>query len=116
MDDFLIDRVLLVVTLIPPGRVASYGDVGRIAGAGPRQVGLILARHGDGEPWWRVTNARGDLPGDLLAAARPYWEAEGIPIRPDGRGARLASTRADQARLTAEFRAAVSRPGPLRQE
>lgn len=112
VDDFLIDRVLLVVDLIPPGRVAAYGDVGRIAGVGPRQVGRILAEQSAGEPWWRVTNIHGDLPPDLLAAAAPHWQAEGIAIKPGGTGTRMATTRADLGRLAADFQAALNALSP----
>ncbi|QLQ15109.1 MAG: MGMT family protein [Micropruina sp.] len=59
MDEWLVERVLLATECIPPGRVASYGDLARLVGTGPRQVGAILARFGSSVPWWRVTNASG---------------------------------------------------------
>ena len=47
----LVDRVLLAVQQIPPGRVASYGDVARVVGTAARQVGRVLALHGTDVPW-----------------------------------------------------------------
>ncbi len=47
-------RVLLAVGLVPPGRVASYGDIARVVGVGPRQVGAVLRRGGGDVPWWRI--------------------------------------------------------------
>ena len=97
----IVDRVLLAVAQIPPGRVASYGTIGRIAGAGPRQVGTILRLHGADVCWWRVTNRDGDLVP--LAKARLHWEAEGITVRPDGRGCRMADFGADPFQLAGDY-------------
>ena len=106
MDDARVERVLLAVSLVPPGRVASYGTIGRVAGVGPRQVGAILRHQGDGLPWWRVTDRAGRLPAPLLAEALPHWQAEGIATRPDGLGCRIEEAAADPARLLAAFLAA----------
>lgn len=87
--------MLWAVSAIPAGRVATYGDVGRAVGVTPRQVGWIMARHGSAVPWWRVVNAEGLLPVDLLAEAREHWEAEGITMPPGGRGCSLAAHRVE---------------------
>ena len=97
MDDVTVERVLRVVQAIPPGSVAAYGEVGAIAGVGPRLVGRILREWGSNVPWWRVTNSHGDHP--LLARARPLWEAEAIAIKPNGRGCRIDEFGADLAVL-----------------
>lgn len=73
-----IERVLLAVESIPAGSVATYGDVGQLAGVGPRQVGAVLSRHGAGVAWWRVVSAAGVLPPHLFAEARCHWDAEGV--------------------------------------
>lgn len=57
--------LLGVVGRIPPGRVATYGQIARLAGM-PRQARLVgYALHGLPEdspvPWHRVVNARGML-------------------------------------------------------
>ena len=54
-DDLLVEKVLRAVELVPPGRVASYGDIAQIVGTGPRQVGAIMARWGSDVSWWRIT-------------------------------------------------------------
>lgn len=97
----VIDRVLLAVQQIPPGQVASYGTIGRIAGAGPRQVGTIMRLHGGAVCWWRVTDRNGDLVP--LEQARPYWRAEGIAIKANGRGCRMADHAADPIQLLGDY-------------
>ncbi|HOF63899.1 MAG TPA: MGMT family protein [Dermatophilaceae bacterium] len=99
MAEDVVERVLDIVEYIPAGRVVSYGDVAGLAGCGPRQVGSIMARYGGGVPWWRVTNASGDLPAHLRATARSLWLAEGIQWKPNGLGCRIADYRADLSDL-----------------
>ena len=94
-DDLLVEKVLRAVELVPPRRVASYGDIAQIVGTGPRQVGAIMARWGSDVSWWRITNASGDFPLHLLTRAREHWDEEGIPLKPNGRGCRIAAHRAD---------------------
>jgi len=58
-------RIYRVVSRIPRGRVATYGQVAELAGlpGGARQVGYALAALGDARevPWHRVVNARGGI-------------------------------------------------------
>lgn len=105
MDDVTIERVLRTVESIPPGRVAAYGRIGAICGIGPRLVGRIMAAWGSGVPWWRVTDSSGDLPGPLLARAREHWDAEGIALKPSGRGCSMADAAADLTVLREAARA-----------
>lgn len=64
-----------VVRRIPRGRVATYGQVARLAGleGHARQVGyaLFALPEGSDVPWHRVINAR----GEVSARAEPGWEA-----------------------------------------
>lgn len=57
--------IYATVRRIPPGRVASYGQVARVAGLGAaaRQVGYALHAlpAGSGVPWHRVLNAKGAI-------------------------------------------------------
>lgn len=106
MDDLTVERLLRVVEAIPPGRVAAYGEVGAIVGVGPRLVGRIMRTWGSSTPWWRVTNADGDHP--LLARALPHWEKEGIAVKPNGRGCRMAEFGADLDRLRADSAASLA--------
>ena len=96
-----VERVRLAVSLVPEGRVASYGDIGALAGVGPRQVGAIMREASEGLAWWRIVSHDGVLVP--LAAALPRWADEGIEVRPDGRGCRIATYRADLAELVAEY-------------
>jgi methylated-DNA-protein-cysteine methyltransferase related protein len=59
-----VEAVLTAVESIPPGRVATYGDIAAYVGqGGPRQVGAVMREYGGGVPWWRVIRASG-IPAD----------------------------------------------------
>lgn len=113
MDEVLVERVLRAVEQVPPGRVVAYGDLAALVGIGPRQVGSIMRHWGGNVAWWRVTNAAGEFADtDLLARAREHWAAEGIALKDNGRGTRMADHRADltdlahaYVRATAELEA-----------
>ena len=90
MDDYVED-VLAVVEQIPPGQVASYGDVAELVGrGGPRQVGQVMSRYGAAVPWWRVVRADGRPVRGLEDRALERLRAEGTPLRGD----RVAMSRA----------------------
>jgi len=59
------ERIYRVVSRIPRGRVATYGQVAELAGlpGGARQVGYALAALSDARevPWHRVVNAGGGI-------------------------------------------------------
>ena len=107
-SELTIERVLTLVELVPRGRVVSYGDLAGIVGIGPRQVGSFMRHHSDGLPWWRVTNAAGDLPRELLDRARPHWADEGILVKRNGLGCRIADYRADLDALTTAYRERIA--------
>lgn len=75
-----------VVSAIPRGRVATYGEVAREAGLGRRArfVGRVMARlpPGAGVPWHRVLCAGGRLAFEPGSAAylrqRRLLEKEGV--------------------------------------
>jgi methylated-DNA-protein-cysteine methyltransferase-like protein len=73
-QDGVFARLLAVVRRIPRGRVASYGQVARLAGLPrhARHVGYALHALPEGTPlpWHRVVNARGGI------SLRP-WSSEG---------------------------------------
>jgi O-6-methylguanine DNA methyltransferase len=79
-------RVLAVLRRIPPGRVATYGDVARAAGRprAARAVGTIMRTAGvPGLPYHRVIAACGRIGGyggapGLKAA---LLAAEGVTVR-----------------------------------
>ena len=76
---------------IPPGRVATYGQVAELAGlpGQARLVGYALAAldAGSDVPWHRVVNARGaiSLPasGHSALMQRARLETEGVPFEGD---------------------------------
>lgn len=103
----MVEKVLTAVEQVPPGRVVSYGDVGRVVGVGPRQVGAVMSHHGAAVAWWRVTNASGDFPTGLRVRAREHWAAEGIATKANGRGCRIADHRHDIDELQADYLAAI---------
>jgi methylated-DNA-protein-cysteine methyltransferase related protein len=83
-------RIHEAVSRIPRGRVATYGQIARIAGL-PGQARLIgyalhALRQFTSVPWQRVVNAKGEisLPGASAARQRRLLESEGI--RFDARG------------------------------
>jgi TDG/mug DNA glycosylase family protein len=66
-------RIYDVVRRVPRGRVATYGEVARLAGipSHARQVGYALAAlRGSDVPWHRVINAK----GEVSPRAEPGWE------------------------------------------
>ena len=108
VDDVVVERVLRAVEQVPRGRVVSYGDLAALVGIGPRQVGTIMRLYGSNVTWWRVTNASGDLPRPLMDEVRERWAAEGILLKPNGRGCRIADYRADLARLDSDYERATA--------
>ncbi len=89
----LTDSVLLAVDSIPAGSVATYGDLGRILGCGPRLVARILATQGGSSCWWRVVRADGSIAEHLVSAATEHLAEEGIVVH-QGR-VDVAALRAD---------------------
>jgi len=78
-------RVLAAVRRIPPGRVATYGDVARAAGAprAARAVGNIMrTSRVPGLPYHRVIAAGGRLGGygGSEALKRALLAAEGVLV------------------------------------
>lgn len=68
------EKIYAVVRQIPRGKVATYGQIARLAGLGgaARQVGYALNALPDGEdiPWYRVINAK----GGISKRAHPVYE------------------------------------------
>ena len=83
------ERIWQVVADIPPGSVASYGQVAELAGlpGGARRVGRCLSRLPSETrlPWHRVVNAAGgiSLPGAAGQRQRERLIAEGVAFDGD---------------------------------
>jgi methylated-DNA-protein-cysteine methyltransferase related protein len=78
------DRVYAVVSRIPKGRIATYGQIAHIAGM-PRQARLVgYALHAlppnTRVPWHRVVNSQGAIstPPRSAARQRQLLEEEGV--------------------------------------
>ena len=88
------DRIYAIVRQIPPGQVATYGQVAELAGliGKPRLVGYALYRvdMADDIPWQRVINAKGEVSHSVLRNGTDYLqrailEEEGIEFNAKGR-------------------------------
>ena len=87
------DSIYAAVMSIPPGRVATYGQVAEEAGL-PRRarlVGTALKNltEDSGVPWQRVVNARGEISDrprpDAVTEQRILLEDEGVAFEANGR-------------------------------
>ncbi|MGF1568451.1 MAG: MGMT family protein [Nodosilinea sp.] len=89
------ERIYAIVRQIPPGQVATYGQVAELAGliGKPRLVGYALYRvdmEADDVPWQRVINAKGEVSYATVRNGADYLqrailEDEGIEFDPRGR-------------------------------
>lgn len=83
-------RIYQLVRQIPSGKVATYGQIAGIVGCTARVAGFAMAATPDGEgiPWQRVINSRGEIslrPGDGASRQRVLLDAEGVPFNQAGR-------------------------------
>jgi alkylated DNA nucleotide flippase Atl1 len=78
------EAVFDVVDRIPPGRVSTYGAIGRLIGVGPRRVARALSSGGGAVPWYRVVRADGSAAEPVRVRQLELLAAEGVPMR-DGR-------------------------------
>lgn len=83
--DAQIEQVRALVAAIPPGRVATYGDIAGAAGLStPRTVGWIMRTDSADLPWHRVLGATGRPSPHLARHQLRLLAEEGVPIT-DGR-------------------------------
>ncbi|WP_309229888.1 MULTISPECIES: MGMT family protein [unclassified Blastococcus] len=84
MDDGVLDvdeAVFDAVERIPPGRVSTYGAIGRLVGVGPRRVARALSSGGGAVPWFRVVRADGSAAEPVRARQLELLATEGVPVR-----------------------------------
>ena len=88
----LYQRIYAIVRQIPPGKVATYGQIARIVGGcTPRMVGYAMSATPTGSaiPWQRVINAQGKVSphGDGFGTEmqRALLLEEGIAFDSQGR-------------------------------
>ena len=75
------EAVFDVVERIPPGRVSTYGAIGRLVGVGPRRVARALSQGGAAVPWHRVVRADGSAAEPVRVEQLALLAAEGVPVR-----------------------------------
>ena len=93
MANLFFEQVYQVVRRIPPGKVATYGQIARLLGQprAARTVGWALHSIPEGShvPWQRVLNAQGTIsleargPGGAIQKA--LLEEEGVTFDEGGR-------------------------------
>ncbi len=88
----LYQRIYAMVKQIPPGRVATYGQIAAlVGGCSAQMVGFALASLKDGNdvPWQRVINRMGMISphgyGYGSALQRELLESEGVVFDLEGR-------------------------------
>ncbi len=88
------EQIYRVVRQIPPGKVATYGQVAALAGIPrqARQVGYALFQVAPGSdfPWQRVVNAQGKISYSPFREGNDDFQQqllidEGIVFDPDGK-------------------------------
>lgn len=87
MNSGFFERVWAFAARIPPGRVATYGQLALLAG-NPRRAraaGAALHRAPDNVPCHRVVNRLGEVYPGSREEFTSRLRAEGVPFLPDGR-------------------------------
>ena len=80
-----VEHVRSLVATIPPGRVATYGDIAAVVGlSSPRIVGWIMRTDSSDLPWHRVILASGRPAPHLATRQLELLRAEGV-LSVDGR-------------------------------
>ena len=79
MDEQIHELIRETVRQIPPGRVATYGDIATLAKApSPRLVGRVLAEDGHDLPWQRVLRADGTPAPHIAREQLELLRTEGV--------------------------------------
>ena len=68
-----------MISDVPAGTVATYGDIAALSGApSPRLVGRVLAEDGHDLPWQRILRANGTPAPHLAHRQLELLRAEGV--------------------------------------
>lgn len=85
VTDEQVERVRALISSIPAGQVATYGDIAAAAGlSNARTVGWILRVDGSDLPWHRVIRASGRPADHLRTEQLDRLRTEGV-FAVDGR-------------------------------
>jgi methylated-DNA-protein-cysteine methyltransferase related protein len=91
----LYEHIYALVSLIPRGHVATYGQLAQLVGTTPRVIGFALAAlpNGSEVPWQRVISSTGKVSqrhdGDGALLQRQLLQQEGVHFSGDGCDLRL---------------------------
>jgi methylated-DNA-protein-cysteine methyltransferase-like protein len=101
--------------LIPPGEVASYGQIARLAGLPPRAARMVGRALGAAPkemqiPWHRVVNAQGMI---ALPPGSPGFERQSKLLRAEGVSVRKGQLDMDKYRWEPSLDELVWGPGGL---
>jgi alkylated DNA nucleotide flippase Atl1 len=89
-------EVLAIVSMIPPGKVLTYGDVAELVGRGSgRAVGAVMSKHGHEVAWQRVVLSSGHPNPAAPVAALKLLKAEHTPLARGGERVDLTRARWD---------------------
>jgi alkylated DNA nucleotide flippase Atl1 len=82
VDMAVAERILDMVSAVPAGCVATYGDIAARAGTpSPRLVGRVLAELSDDDtPWYRIVRANGTPAAHLLDDQCQLLRSEGVEV------------------------------------
>lgn len=95
ITDAQVELVRALVASIPPGRVATYGDIACAAElSSPRIVAWIMRTDSADLPWHRVIRATGRPAAHLVSDQLEQLRTEGV-LAVDGRVALTGSVRHD---------------------
>lgn len=79
MDEATHERIRAFVAAVPPGAVATYGDIAELAEVStPRLVGRVLREDGVDLPWHRILRATGTPAPHLRQQQLELLRAEGV--------------------------------------
>ncbi|GCE31500.1 hypothetical protein KDA_69840 [Dictyobacter alpinus] len=87
----LMAQVFALVQECPPGRVTTYGWLGKAVGypRGARMIGFLMHEAPEGVPAQRVINSKGELTGSRafgqIGRMRQLLEQDGVTFLEDGR-------------------------------
>lgn len=85
ITDEQVESVRALVASIPPGRVATYGDIACAAGlSSARIVGWVMSTDSSDLPWHRVLAATGRPAPHLASQQLELLRTEGV-LADDGR-------------------------------
>jgi len=91
MRESMYERIYSLVSMVPRGKVATYGQIARIAGrCSARNVGYAMSSVSSESdvPWHRIINSRGRISvrsfGEAPAVQRRMLESEGVVFSAGG--------------------------------